>query len=191
MTKEYWRLYDSASGHSSDGPTGTSSKHSSSLMHCLLSLSAALQQLGVVSLGPQKRDGITREALCSLAEALVDPAAKRVSETWHCSNLLFIRKMLDTWDPIWSQATGTWQTRLKELTSVCLAASDDPSGLTFPSRITRARRLNHRSLTYLRGPKCFWRSCSRHGPELLIRLLLYCTTESLQGGRNTILLSMW
>jgi len=87
------------------------------LMHCLLSLSAALQQLGVVSLGTQKRDEITREALYSLVEALVDPAAKRVSETWHCSNLLFIRKMLDTWDPTWSQETGTWQMRLRELTS--------------------------------------------------------------------------
>ena len=160
-------------------------------MHCLLSLSAALQQLGVVSLGPQKRDEITREALYSLVEALVDPAAKHVSETWHRSNLLFIRKMLDAWDPTWSQATGTWQTRLKELTSVCLAVSNNPNGLTFPFRITRASRLNHRSLTYLRGPKCFWRSCSRHGLELLGRLLLYCTTESLQGGRNTILLLMW
>ena len=191
VTKDYWWLYDSASGHSSNGPTDTSSKHSSSLMHCLLSLSAALQQLGVVSLGPQKRDEITREALYSLVEALVDPAAMRVSETWHRSNLLFVRKILDAWDPTWSQTTGTWQTRLKELTSVCLAPSDDPSDLTFPSRITQARRSNHRSLTYSRGPKCFWRSCSRHGLELLIRLLLYCTTENLQEGRNIILLSMW
>lgn len=187
VTKEYWRLYDCASGHSSNGPTGTSSKHSSSLMHCLLSLSTALQQLGVVSLGPQKRDEITREVLYSLVEALVNPAAKRVSETWHCSNLLFIRKIIDTWDPTWSQATGAWQTRLKELTSVYLAVSDDPNGLTFPSRITRADRLNHRSLRYLRGPKRFWRSCSLHGLELSIRLLLYCATESLQGGKNTIL----
>ncbi|KAF9654215.1 hypothetical protein BDM02DRAFT_3182042 [Thelephora ganbajun] len=89
VTKEYWRLYDSASGHSSNGPSDTSLKHSSALMHCLLSLSAALQQLGVVSLGPQKRDEITREALYNLVEALVDPGAKRASETWHCLNLLF------------------------------------------------------------------------------------------------------
>ena len=190
VTKDYWWLYDSASGHSSNGPTDTSSKHSSSLMHCLLSLSAALQQLGVVSLGPQKRDEITREALYSLVEALVDPAAMRVSETWHRSNLLFVRKILDAWDPTWSQTTGTWQTRLKELTSVCLAASDNPNDLNFP-RITRTSRPNHRSQAYLRGPKCFWRSCSRHGLGPLIKLLFYCATESLQGGRNTILLLMW
>jgi hypothetical protein len=191
VTKEYWRLYASASGHSPNGPTDTSSKHSSSLMHCLLSLSAALQQLGVVSLGPQKRDEITKGALYGLVETLVDPAAKRVSETWHCSNLHFIREMLDTWDPTWSQATGTWQTRLKELTSVCLAASDNPNGLTFPPRITRASELNHRTLTYLRGPRYFWGSCSRHGLEQSIRLLLYCATASLQAGRSTVLLSMW
>ena len=118
VTKEYWRLYDSAPGHSFNTPTDTSSKHSSALIHCLLSLSAALQQLGVVLLEPRERDEITREALYSLVEALVDPAAKRVSETWHCLNLLFVRKMLDAWDPTWSQATGTWKTRLKELTSV-------------------------------------------------------------------------
>ena len=87
-------------------------------MHCLLSLSAALQQLGVVLLGHQKRDEITRETLYGLVEALVDPTAKRVSETWHRSNLFFVRKMLDAWDPVWPQATGTWQARLKELTSV-------------------------------------------------------------------------
>jgi len=114
---EYWRLCDSASGHSSNGSTGTSPKHSSAMMHCLLSLSAGLQQLGVVLLTPQKRDEITRKTLYSLVEALVDPAAKGVSETWHRSNLLFVCKMLDTWDPTWPQATGTWQTRLKYLTS--------------------------------------------------------------------------
>lgn len=142
VAKDYWWLYDSASGHSSNGPTDTSSKHSSSLMHCLLSLSAALQQLGVVSLGPQKRDEITREALYSLVEVLVDPAVKRVSETWHRSNLLFVRKMLDAWDPTWSQTTGTWQTRLKKLTSVCLAASDNPNDLTFlPGSRERAGRI--------------------------------------------------
>jgi len=121
-------MYDSASGNSSQIPKDTSSKHSSALMHCLLSLSAALQQLGVVLLGPQKRDEITREALYSLVEALVDPAAKRVSETCHCSNLLFIRKMLDTWDPTWSQAAGKCQMRLKELTSD--QASEAESQLT-------------------------------------------------------------
>jgi hypothetical protein len=92
-------------------------------MYCLLSLSAALQQLGVALLGPQKRDAIARKALYSLIEALVDPEAKHVSETWHRSNLLFVRKILDTWDSTRTQATGTWQTRLKELTSVCSAVS--------------------------------------------------------------------
>jgi len=87
-------------------------------MHCLLSLSAALQQLGVVLLASPKRDEITRETLYSLVEALVDPAVKGVSETWHRSNLLFVRKMLDTWDPTWPQAANPWQARLKELTSV-------------------------------------------------------------------------
>ena len=111
-------------------------------MHCLLSLSAALQHLGVVLLGPQKRDEITRDALYSLVEALVDPTAKHVSETLHCSNLLFIRKVLDTWDPTWSQAAGAWQMRLEKLTLVCFAVSDSPNRLTFPSRITRASRLN-------------------------------------------------
>ena len=93
-------------------------------MYCLLSLSAALQHLGAVLLGPQKRDEITGEALYSLVDALTDPAVKGVSETWHRSNLLFIRKVLDTWDPSWSQETGAWQTRLKELTSVRFAAPD-------------------------------------------------------------------
>jgi hypothetical protein len=171
-------------------PTNTSSKYSSALMHCLLSLSAALQQLGVVLLGPQKRDEITREALYSLVEALVDPKAKRVSETWHRSNLLFVRKMLDAWDPTWPQATGTWQTRLEELTSVRFVVSDYPNPLTFPSRITRASRLNHNLMRCLRGLKCFWRSCSRHGLEPSIRLLLYCALASLQGDRSTILLLM-
>lgn len=93
-------------------------------MHCLLSLSAALQHLGVVLLGPQKRDKITGDALYSFVETLVDPTVKRVSETWHRSNLLFIRKILDTWDPTWSQETGTWQTRLNELTLVRFAVHD-------------------------------------------------------------------
>jgi hypothetical protein len=132
-------MYDSASGNSSQIPKDTSSKHSSALMHCLLSLSAALQQLGVVLLGPQKRDEITREALYSLVEALVDPAAKRVSETCHCSNLLFIRKMLDTWDPTWSQAAGKCQMRLKELTSVRFTFSDCRDVLTFSPSIKQAR----------------------------------------------------
>ena len=191
MAKEYWRLYNSASGDSSHGPAEASSKHSSALMHCLLSLSAALQQLGVVLMGPQKRDEITRGALYSLVEALVDPAAKHVSETWHCSNLLFIRKMLDTWDQTWSQAAGRWQTKLKELISVCFTFSDCRDALTFMSRIMRASRPNYNLPTYLHEPKCFWRSCSRHGPEPLIRLLHYCALASLQGGRSTILLSMW
>jgi len=160
-------------------------------MHCLLSLSAALQQLGVVLLAPQKRDEVTRETLYSLVEALVDPAAKRVSETWHRSNLLFVRKMLDTWDPTWPQATGTWQTRLKELTPVRFIASEHRNTLTFSSRITRASRLNHNSLTCLHGPKCFWRSCSHHRLEALTRLLLYCASENLQGGRSTTPPSMW
>lgn len=132
-------MYDSASGNSSHSPNDTSSKYSSALMHCLLSLSAALQQLGVVLLGPQKRDEITREALYSLVGALVDPAAKRVSETWHCSNLLFIRKILDTWDPAWSRAAGECQTRLEELTSVRFTFSDCRDVLTFSSRIKQAR----------------------------------------------------
>ena len=92
-------------------------------MHCLLSLSAALQQLGVVLLGPQKRDEITREVLHSLVDALTDPTIKRVFETWHRSNLLFIRKMLDAWDPSWSQEAGIWQTRLNDLTSVRFVVS--------------------------------------------------------------------
>jgi len=155
VTKEYWRLYDSASGHSLSGSADTSSKHSSALIHCLLSLSAALQQLGVVLLGPQKRDVIIREALCSFVEALVDPTAKRVSETWHRSNLLFIRKMLDTWDPTWSQATSTWQTRLRELTSVRFVVHYCPNALTLPCRISRTNRSNHSSLTCLHEPKYF------------------------------------
>lgn len=162
MTREYWRLCDSVSGHSPNDSADTSSKHSSALMHCLLSLSAALQQLGVVLLASQKRDDITRETLYGLVEALVDPTVKRVSETWHRSNLLFVRKMLDTWDPTWPQEANTWQTRLKELTSVRFVISDYSDLLTFLSRITRASRLNHGSLTYLHGPKCCWRSCSRH-----------------------------
>ena len=191
MTKDYWRLCDSASGHSSNESADTSQKHSSALMHCLLSLSAALQQLGVVLLASQKRDEITRETLYSLVEALVDPAVKGVSETWHRSNLLFVRKMLDTWDPTWLQATNTWQTRVKELTSVRFVISDFPSLLTFPSRITRPSRSNHSSLTCLHEPKCFWRSCSRHRLEVLTRLLLYCVSANLLGGRSTTLPSMW
>ena len=191
VTKEYWRLCDSAYGHSSSESTDTSSKHSSALIHCLLSLSVALQQLGVVLLGPQKRDEITRGALYGFVEALVDPVTKHVSETWHRSNLLFIRKMLDTWDPTWSQATDTWQTRLKELTSVRSVIFNRLNPLTFPYRIMWTSRLNHSSLTYLREPKYFWRSCSRHGMEPLIRLLRYCASASLQGDKSTILLSMW
>ena len=103
-------------------------------MHCLLSLSAALQQLGVILLGLQKRDEIVREALYSLVEALVDPEAKRVSEIWHRSNLLFISKILDTWDPTWTQATGTWQTKLQELTTVRFAISDRHIILTLPAK---------------------------------------------------------
>lgn len=159
-------------------------------MHCLLSLSAALQQLGVVLLEPQKRDEITREALYSLVEALVDPTAKHVSETWHCSNLLFISKILDAWDSTWSQTTRTWQTRLKELISVRFVVSNRSNPLIFSSRITRASRLSHNSLMYLPEPKYFWRSCSHHGSEPLIRLLLYYASASLQGGRSIILPSM-
>ena len=124
-------------------------------MYCLLSLSAALQQFGVVLLGPQKRDDISRETLYSLAEALVDPEAKRVSETWHRSNLFFFRKMLDTWDPTWTQVTTTWQTRLQEVTTVCSALSDHHSALTCLPRIMPTSRLNHSSLTCLHEPKYF------------------------------------
>ena len=191
MTGEYWRLCDSASGHLSDDPVDTLPKHSSALMHCLLSLSAALQQLGVVLLASQKRDEITRETLYSLVEALVDPTVKSVSETWHRSNLLFVRKMLDTWDPTWPQATNAWQTSLKYLTSVRFVISDRTDILTFPSRITRAIRLNHSSLTCLHGPKCCWHSYSRHRQEVLTRPLLYCDSGNLQGGRSTTLPSMW
>lgn len=148
-------MYDSASGHSLDGPSNTSSKHSSALVHCLLSLSAALQQLGVVLLGPQKRDEISRETLYTLVEALVDPGAQRVSEPSHRSNLLFVRKILDAWDPTWAQATGTWQTRLNELTSVRSAASVRHSILTCLPRIVWASRLNHSSLTCSQEPKSF------------------------------------
>ena len=122
-------------------------------MHCLLSLSAALQQLGVASLGSPKRDEISREALYSLVEALVNPGAKRVSETWHRSNLLFVRKILDTWDPPWTQDTGTWQTRLKELTSVRFIISDRHSSLISLLRIMRAHRSNHSSVTCSHEPK--------------------------------------
>jgi hypothetical protein len=187
VIKEYWRLYGTASGHSSEGSIDTSSKHSPALIHCLLSLSAALQQLGVVLLVPQKRDEIAKEALYSFIEALVDPAAKRVSETWHCSNLLFVRKMLDAWDPTWSQGTGTWQTRLKDLTSVRLFISGCPNPMTLPPRTTRT---SSSSLTYLHEPKYFWRSCSRRGLELLIRLPLYYALVNLQGDKSTTLLSM-
>lgn len=111
-------------------------------MHCLLSLSAALQQFGVVLLGPQKRDEIAREVLYGLVEALVDPGAKRVSETWHRSNLYFVGKILDTWDPTQTQATGTWQVRLKELTPVRFAISDRHSVLTcLPGSCGRADRI--------------------------------------------------
>jgi len=191
VTKEYWRLCDSASGHSSNEPADISPKHSSALMHCLLSLSAALQQLGVVLLASQKRDEITRKTLYSFVEALVDPAVKSVSEAWHRSNLLFVRKMLDTWDPTWPQATNTWETRLNELTSVRFVIADYPNLLIFLSRITRASRLNHSSLTCLHGPKCCWRSYSRHRQEVLTRLLLYCASANLQGGRSTTLPLMW
>ena len=190
MAKEYWRLCDSASGHSSNGSPDTPSKHSSALMHSLLSLSAALQQLGVVLLRPQKRDEITREALYSLVEALVDPTAKHVSETWHRSNLLFVRQMLDTWDRTWANETGTWQTRLDELTSVRFAAPIRHNALTSMSSTMWASGLNHSLLTYLREPKCSWRSCSRHKVEPLIRLLLYCASASLQVVRSTIPLLM-
>jgi hypothetical protein len=157
-------------------------------MHCLLSLSAALQQLGVVLLRPQKRDEITKGALYSLVEALVDPTAKHVSETWHRSNLLFVRQMLDTWDRTWIQETGTWQTRLKELTPVRFTVSVRHSPLTSVPRTLRASKSNPNSLTYLQEPKCFWRSCSRHKLEPSIRLLLYCGSASLQAGKSITLL---
>lgn len=159
-------------------------------MHSLLSLSAALQQLGVVLLSPQKRNEITRAALYSLVEALVDTEAKHVSETWHRSNLLFVRKMLDTWDPTWSRTAGTWQARLRELTSVRFTVSSRFDLLTSPLRIMPASRLNHSSLTYWHEPKYFWRSCSRRGPDQSIRLQLYCTSASPQVDRSTILQSM-
>lgn len=124
-------------------------------MHCLLSLSAALQQLGIVLLPPQKRDEIARTVLYNLVEALVDPGAKRISETWHRSNLLLVRKILDTWDPTWAQATGTWQTRLRELAPVRFAVSNRYSTLTCLPRTMQASRSNHNSLTYSHEPNCF------------------------------------
>ena len=188
VAKEYWRLYDSASGHSSEDLSDTSSKHSSALMHCLLSLSAGMQQLGVVLLEPQKRDEVTREVLYSLAEKLADPTAKHVSETWHRSNLLFVRKMLDAWDPTWSRATGTWKTRLEELTSVCFTASIRHNPLISSGRTTQANRLNHSSLTYSPERKYCWRSCFRHNLGPSIRLLRCYASASLQVDRNINLL---
>jgi hypothetical protein len=160
-------------------------------MHSLLSLSAALQQFGVVSLGPQKRDEIAREALYTLVKGLIDPAAKRVSETWHRSNLHFVRKVLDTWDPTWSQVTGAWQTRLKELTSVRFTVFDGHNILTYLPRTLRASMLIHSSMTYLHEPKYFWRSCSRQKLEPLTKLLLCYASANPQAGRSTTLLSMW